>query len=513
MDDLLEISIFDNLYASVCEQMGESLRRTARSINIKDRLDFSAALFDVHGELVAQAAHIPVHVGSMAFALKSILDIIDPAEDEMLITNDPYGGGTHLPDITVICPVSIDGRRIAYLANRAHHADVGGTGSGSMAPASRLEDEGVVISPRVFWKSGHMLAPPLNELMGAVGDPVERHSDLMAQVAANLTGRSALLEILRMNGLRQCLKMMDRLKDYSSRAMENLIEEFPVGVFSFVDHLDDDGVGRGPVQICATIERLGSRLSIDFDGTAPAVPGNLNAVLPVAVASVFYVFRCLLGEDIPSNAGCLRPLDIKAPAGTVVNAQYPSAVAGGNVETSQRIVDVLLGALAKAWPGRIPAASQGTMNNLSLNGPGFAYYETIAGGMGAGPSTSGLSAVQSHMTNTRNSSVETLEFTYPLRVVRYELRRNSGGNGVHRGGDGVVRELEALAPIRGSLLAERRSRPPWGLAGGQPGKKGFDQIRRKGRWFDLPSKGSFELAPGDRISISTPGGGGWGDPE
>jgi len=280
-----------------------------------------------------------------------------------------------------------------------------------------------------------------------------------------------------------------------------------------VDHLDDDGVGRGPVQICATIERLGSRLSIDFDGTAPAVPGNLNAVLPVAVASVFYVFRCLLGEDIPSNAGCLRPLDIKAPAGTVVNAQYPSAVAGGNVETSQRIVDVLLGALAKAWPGRIPAASQGTMNNLSLNGPGFAYYETIAGGMGAGPSTSGLSAVQSHMTNTRNSSVETLEFTYPLRVVRYELRRNSGGNGVHRGGDGVVRELEALAPIRGSLLAERRSRPPWGLAGGQPGKKGFDQIRRKGRWFDLPSKGSFELAPGDRISISTPGGGGWGDPE
>jgi N-methylhydantoinase B len=511
--DPVRITIFDNAFASVCEEMGETLRRCAVSVNVKDRLDFSAALFDPAGHLVAQAAHIPVHLGSMASALRMILAHVQPGPGEMVLTNDPYRGGTHLPDLTLIAPVHHGGRLIGYVANRAHHADVGGRAGASMAPAERLEDEGVVIPPTVVFRAGQLLEPALKPLFDAVALPEERRRDLMAQVAGNQVGQRRLAALEDRFGAGRLAAMMGALMDYSERAMRALVAELPAGRFAFADHLDDDGLGGAAVRIRVAIERRGEDALIDFSGTAPCVRGNVNAVLPVTAASVFYVFRCLLGEDVPSNAGCLRPLAIRAPEGTVVNATFPHAVAAGNVETSQRIVDVLLGALAQAWPERVPAASCGSMNNVSLASPRFAYYETIAGGMGAGPRGAGLSAVHTHMTNTRNTPVEMMEEAYPVRVVRYCVRDGSGGEGARAGGDGVVREIEALEPMTAAILTERRRRAPWGLAGGRPGRRGRDRVRSGGAWRAVPGKAVLKLEPGDRLRIETPGGGGHGKAE
>ena len=511
--DPIRITIFDNAFASVCEEMGETLRRCAVSVNVKDRLDFSAALFDPSGQLVAQAAHIPVHLGSMAQALRTILAEADPGPGEMVLTNDPYRGGTHLPDLTLVAPVYHRGRKLGYVANRAHHADVGGKAGASMAPAERLEDEGVVIPPTVVFRGGRLLEPALAPLFAAVALPEERRRDLMAQVAANEVGARQLAALEDRTGANELAAMMAALMDYAEASMRGLVREIPAGRFAFTDYLDDDGLDPGAVKIRVAVERCGDDAVVDFTGTARCVRGNVNAVLPVTVASVFYVFRCLLGEDVPSNAGCLRPLKLIAPEGTVVNASFPHAVAAGNVETSQRIVDALLGALAQAWPERIPAASCGSMNNLSLASPRFAYYETIAGGMGGSPRTPGLSGVHTHMTNTRNTPVEMMEEAYPVRVIAYRLRERSGGAGARPGGDGVFREIEALAPMTAALLTERRRRAPWGLAGGAPGRRGRNSVRSGGRWRPLPGKTLLELAPGDRLRIETPGGGGHGKEE
>lgn len=508
--EALEITIFDNLFSSICEQMGESLRRTARSVNIKDRLDFSTALFDARGELIAQAAHIPVHLGSMAFALKNILGHAPPGPDEMVLTNDPYRGGTHLPDLTMIAPLMNGKRVVGYVANRAHHADVGGGEGGSMAVASRLEDEGVVIAPVVVFRKAKLLEPPLAHFFSQVADPAERRADLMAQIAANRTGQRAFAELLQSSGAARTLERMQDLKDYARRAMEALVETLPAGPFHFVDYMDDDGMEGRDIPIQVAVSRHGKRMRIDFTGTSPQAPGNVNAVMPVTVAAAFYVFRCLLGDDIPSNAGCLEPLEVVAPEGTLVNARYPAAVAAGNVETAQRIVDALLGAMAQACPDLIPAASCGSMNNLSFRTATTAYYETVAGGLGGGPRGPGLDAVHSHMTNTRNTPVEALELGYPVRVTRYLLRQDSSGAGRHPGGEGVTREIEALEPMEVSFLTERRRRAPWGLAGGSPGGTGRNFVTRGGKVTPVPGKGTHHLEPGDRIAQETPGGGGWG---
>jgi N-methylhydantoinase B len=512
MADPIQIAVFDNAFAAVCEQMGETLRRCAVSVNVKDRLDFSAALFDPAGQLVAQAAHIPVHLGSMAYALRGILDQVDPGPGEMVLTNDPYRGGTHLPDLTVVAPVDCGGVRIGYVASRAHHADVGGKAGVSMALATTLADEGVVIPPVIISRNGELLEEALTALLMATSQPDERRRDLAAQVAANGIGIRELLALHDAVGKEKLAAMMQALLDYSERGLRDLIGELPEGRWSFTDYMDGDGIKPERIKIAVALTREGSDLKIDFAGTAPCVEGNVNAVLPVTMASVFYVFRCLLGDDIPANAGCLKPLKVVAEAGTVVNASWPHAVAAGNVETSQRIVDVLLGALAKAWPDRIPAASCGSMNNVSLATRNLSYYETVAGGMGASREVEGLSCVQTHMTNTRNTSIEALESTFPVRLLAYRQRTGSGGAGAQRGGDGVIREMEVLESMTLALLTERRQQGAWGLAGGRRGRAGKNRLRTGGRWETLPAKVVKELAPGDRISIETPGGGGYGKP-
>jgi len=495
--------------------MGAVLRNTALSPNIRDRRDFSCAVFDATGSLCAQAAHIPVHLGSMAFAMADLVGRLDWADGDMVIVNDPFLGGTHLPDVTMIAPVFISGALVAFVANRAHHADIGATAPGSMPLSRSLSEEGVVIEPRHLLRGDQIDRSRLAQIVGSTRNPDHAHGDFFAQISANRAGRERLSELVQGQGRNAFREGLTALNDYGERLARAALAEIPNGIYCCTDLMDDDGQGHLNIAIRVTLKVRDGSIDCDFSDTAAAVDGNLNCPLAVAAAAVFYCFRCLMPPQTPACAGSLRPIRLQAPAGCLVNARRPAAVAAGNVETSTRIVDAVLGALAPALPGRIPAASHGSMNNLAIGGwiadgdgkGAWDYYETIGGGMGAGATGGGLSAVQTHMTNTLNTPVEVIESRFPLRVARYALRRGSGGAGNRPGGDGLVREFECLAPAHVTLIGERRLHPPWGLAGGRDGSPGAQWLNGR----PVPGKIALELSAGDHLCIATPGGGGYGE--
>ncbi len=512
----LELTIFNKLFAAVAEEMGLVLRQSAFSANIKERRDYSGAVCTAAGELLAQAAHIPVHLGALPRTMQRLLPEFTLAPGEVLLLNDPYWGGTHLPDLTLIAPVFLNDNLAFFLVNRAHHADVGGKSPGSMPLARDLRDEGVVIPPTYLFRQGRLNEDFLNGLLGRMRVPEERRGDLAAQLAALHRGQQRLPEMAARYGSPKLLNMSRALLDYSERAMQDLIAAIPAGRYAFVDFLDDDGYGHEDLAIRLTLTVSGGRAVADFRESADQAAGGVNAVPAVVEAAVYYVFLTLLAEDYPINQGCFRPLTVLTRPGSLLEPHFPAPVAAGNVETSQRVVDVVLGALAQALPGSIPAASQGTMNNLAfggrhpVSGREFTYYETIAGGMGGRPGQAGLSGVHTHMTNTRNTPVEVLEHDYPVLVSRYAFRDGSGGAGRYFGGDGLVREFQFLTDVSVSLLSERRRHRPYGLNGGRPGAPGENALITPEGNKTLPGKVNLTLPAGSRLSIRTPGGGGWG---
>jgi N-methylhydantoinase B len=516
--DPVALEIAHHRLASIAEEMGVVLGRTALSPNIKERRDYSCAVFDGRGSLVAQAAHIPVHLGSTPLAVRSVLGRVAMGPGDVAIVNDPFAGGTHLPDVTLVAPVFIAGARrpFAYVANRAHHADIGGMSPGSMPLATEIFQEGFRLPPVRLVAAGRLVEDVVALFLANTRVPAEREGDLMAQWAALRVGAERLRGLASNHGLARIAREMRALQAYSAVLMRATLAALPAGTYHASDVLDDDGLGATRLRIAVAITIGRGRARIDFTGTARQTRGPVNANLAVTRSAVLYVFTALAPEAIPPNDGLGRPLTIVAPPGSIVDARFPAAVAGGNVETSQRIVDVLLRALARAAPDRIPAASAGSMNNVALGGAvgdrAFAYYETLAGGAGAGPQGPGASALHTHMTNTMNTPVEALEAYYPLLVRRYAVRRGSGGRGRYAGGDGVVREIEFLAPAELTLLAERRRVPPWGLRGGGPGATGRDWLVRDGRARRIPAKTTLAVGPGDRVRIETPGGGGFGRP-
>jgi N-methylhydantoinase B len=526
--DAAELEIFKNLFHSTAEEMGAALRRSAFSPNIKERRDYSCAVFDGRARVVAMGDHMPVHLGSMPMSVAAALDALDLGPGDIAMLNDPYAGGTHLPDITLAMPVWSSGhgtrdtglgprvKPTFYVANRAHHADIGGAQPASMGLSQEIYQEGLRIPPVALARGGKIQRDILSILLANVRTPREREGDLMAQVAACRLGERRLQELLLRYGTMRTDFYLEALQSYSARLMKEALAKIPAGTYTAEDFLDDDGHSPDPVRLRVTIKIGGGSATVDFQGSSPQCAGCVNAVFAITYSAAFYVFRCLLGENVPACAGLMDPIEVRAPLGSVVNARPPAAVAAGNVETSQRIVDVLLRALAQALPERIPAASSGTMNNLSFggmdprSGEPFAYYETIAGGMGARPSADGLSGVHTHMTNSLNTPIEALESAYPVRVRRYSLRRGSGGEGKFRGGEGIVREIEFLTEVRGSILSDRRRFGPYGLAGGKPGRPGVNQLSVQGRKRKLPGKTTFSAPRGSVLKIETPGGGGWG---
>ena len=514
--DPTTLEIYRALFTSVAEEMGVALRRTAFSPNIKERRDYSCAVFDANGRVIAQGDHMPVHLGSMPMAVAAALNEIKLAPGDVVALNDPFAGGTHLPDVTLVMPVVNKQRILFYVANRAHHADIGGATPGSMGLATDIYGEGIRIPPIRLVRNGELDHDTMRLLLANVRGNVERRGDFDAQIGSLKTGAMRLLEILERRGEAEAIEYASQLISYSARLMRHTIASIPDGSYEAEDSLDDDGIDDRPVHIRVRITIKGERASIDFTGSASQVTGAINAVEAITVSAVSYVFRSLVGGEVPASAGLMEPIEVIAPNGTVVNANPPASVAGGNVETSQRIVDVLFKALAQALPDRIPAASQGTMNNLTIggidtrNGREFSYYETVAGGMGARPALDGMNGVHTHMTNSLNTPAEALEYAYPLRVREYRLRKGSGGRGKQRGGDGVVREIETLVASRMSLLADRRKRGSYGLSGGADGRPGLDTIIRENRRQRINAKSSHELKAGDRIRIETPGGGGFG---
>ncbi len=503
----IELSVFASRMDAICEEMGVTLQRAAFSPNIKDRLDFSCAIFDAEGGLCAQAAHIPVHLGSMAFAMAGIVQQFEWQAGDMVVFNDPFLGGTHLPDVTLVAPVFHDEALQGFVANRAHHANIGAEAPGSMPISRCLEEEGVIIAPCKLIVAGEVREEVLAELRNGPDEPA-LGGDFVAQISANKVGATRLQDLIAQQKGDGYGAGLLALNDYAYRLAQAELALLPAGKYSFTDYMDDDGVGGSDIPIAVNIVISEQSINVDFTGTAAQVEGNVNCPLSVTAAAVFYVFRCLLPEHAPACAGLFRPLNISAPPGCLVNAERPAAVAAGNVETSMRIVDVLLGALAPALPEKIPAASQGTMNNIAMGAvtPRWDYYETVAGGCGAHAQGDGMSGRHSHMTNTLNTPVENLEMHYPLRVLRYALRAGSGGAGKHAGGQGIEREYEFLAPAQVTLLTERRQRAPWGLHGGQPGSVGFNLLNGE----PLAAKCSFTVKAGDSITVATPGGGGWG---
>jgi N-methylhydantoinase B len=521
--DPAEIAVIGHALHSVAVEMGAALRRTGFSPNIKERRDYSSTVFSAEGDLIAMGDDMPVHLGSMPMSVAAVLADLQLGPGDVALLNDPYRGGTHLPDITMVAPVFLPGRNRAafYVANRAHHADVGGMYPGSMGPCREIAQEGIRIPPVKLMRAGKMETQLLATILANVRTPKEREGDLTAQLGACRIGATRMLELVSRFGHGRLLNGIRAMLDGSERLMQNVLASLPAGQWHAEDFLDDDGVLPGPIAIRVTISNdpKRRRAVVDFAGTDPQVPGSINAVYAITWSAVFYVFRCLLPPGAIATAGLMRPVQVLAPAGSVVNARPPAAVAGGNVETSQRIVDTLMRALAPALPERIPAASSGTMNNLTIggidsrNGQSYTYYETIAGGHGASPQSSGASGHHAHMTNSLNTPVEALEYAYPFRMIQYALRPNSGGAGKHRGGDGIIRELELLGDAQVTLLADRRKTQPWGLAGGDPGTLGQTTIVDHNAEEKLPGKCTRELRAGTRIRIESPGGGGWGKPE
>jgi N-methylhydantoinase B len=516
--DAVTLEVARNRFAAVADEMGVVLRRTAYSPNIKERADCSAAVFVPGGEMLAQAEHIPVHLGSMPASVAAVLDrfgtTLDP--DTQYAVNDPFAGGTHLNDLTLVRPVFAGDRHIGWAANRAHHADVGGDAPGSMPPsATTIDQEGHRVAPTPAVHRGEWIPAFVEPFLAATRTPAERLGDLSAQLGANETGARRLTAVAAEMGLDRYLAVADALLDYGERRMRAALAALPDGEYGFADAMEwgDDDL---PVRVMVRLE--GETLVADFTGTAPQIAGNINAVEAVTRSCLYYAVRVATDPTIPANGGCYRPVRLLAPAGTLVNATPPAAVAAGNVETSQRIADVLLGALAGAAPDRVPAASQGTMNNILIGGDGFAYYETVGGGQGGRPlpgggGKPGQSGIHTGMTNTKNTPVESLETHYPFRVLRYGLRRGSGGAGRFPGGEGIEREIEFGAAATVSLIGERRRLRPWGLAGGEPGACGEDWLIRSGSAPErLPGQVTVEVSPGDRLLVRTPGGGGWGFP-
>ncbi len=522
MHDIIEIEVFNKLFSSIAEEMGIILARSSFSPNIKERRDFSCAIFDAGGDLVAQAAHIPVHLGAMPMTLETVLSEMNLQPGDLVITNDPYKGGSHLPDITLIEPVFTESikhscrKPLFYVVNRAHHADVGGETPGSMGLANCLADEGYVISPTLLYDGGIYNDVFSRDFLKNVRNPEERLGDLRAQIASLARGKLRLNDILEKYPHDHIFSILDQLKDYSERLMINIIRQLPEGLYSFTDYLDDDGMGSSSIPISVDLTIMDSRIKADFSRSGDQVTTPLNTVISVVMSATAYVFQCLVGEGYPINQGSYRPLLIKTRLGSIVDAKNPAPVAAGNVETSQRVVDVLLGALAEAIPELIPAASCGSMNNIaigsdrSLTTRGFSYYETIGGGMGGRPTMAGLSGIHTHMTNTMNTPIEALEHAYPLRVEQYALRQGSGGEGLHRGGDGIIRSYRFLEKAQVSLFTERRKLPPYGLAGGGKGKLGENILIHGRKRKKLDGKIVIKAEPEDQLIIRTPGGGGWG---
>ncbi len=516
----IELEILRTAFAFIPEEMGVSLRRTAYSPNIKERMDASCALFDAEGRMVAQAEHIPVHLGSMPLAVAEVLRDFPGAlrEGDQIILNDPYRGGTHLPDITLIRPVFRRGSLLGFAVNRAHHADVGGIAPGSMpAAAARLDEEGVNLEPQKFLDRGRERRDVLDRIRRGMREPAERMGDLRAQVAANELGARRLLELAERHGTAKLRTFAQEIMEYSERRVRAAIQPLPRGSWSAEDVLEGGGEDEGrDLRIRAEVTIGGSGIRVDFEGTDRQVAGNLNAPFAVTLSASYYVLRCLTDPGAPPNAGAYRALDVSAPEGTLVRARSPAAVAAGNVETSQRIVDVLFLALAEPLRDRVPAQSQGTMNNVLVGASGrgaFSYYETLAGGEGALPYRGGMDGVHTHMTNTRNTPVEALELAYPLRVEEYRLVPDSGGRGAHRGGDGVRRSLRILVPdVTVSLITERRRHGPQGLAGGGDGRPGRNLLVTRGKERAIPAKATLPVGRGDLLVVETPGGGAWGPP-
>lgn len=515
--DPIELELFKNIFVSISEEMGAVLGRTSLSPNIKERKDFSCALFNRKGETFAQGSHIPVHLGAMPLSVQAALKTVEFREGDILILNDPYRGGTHLPDLTCITPVFFEKKLEFFVANRAHHSDIGGMSPGSMPLATEIFQEGLIIPPVKLREKGRFNDAIFELVLANVRTPDERKGDLLAQVAANEKGKQRLIETLKKHGLRKIVRYGFFIQAYTEKILRQTILDIPDGTYAFSDYLDDDGISDKPIKIAVRLTIKDDTAVIDFSSSDPQAAGGVNANYAVTSSAVLYVFRSLIREDIPFNTGLLNPLKIIAPLGSIVNALYPAATAGGNVETSQRIVDVLLGALAKAMPLKIPAASSGTMNNIAFGGydsirqSPFAYYETVGGGMGANSKLDGLSGVHTHMTNSLNTPLEALENYLPIRITTYALRRGSGGRGLKKGGEGIIREYEFLVPAQVSIISERRAFAPYGLSGGQDGRRGRNTLfLSKNKKIRLGGKANFKIKPHERLRIETPGGGGYG---
>jgi N-methylhydantoinase B len=520
MVDSVELAVFQSATHTIAEEMGAALRRTSFSPNIKERRDYSCAVFDGAGQVVAMGDHMPVHLGSMPMSVRAAIGAIALGPGDIAVLNDPYAGGTHLPDLTMVMAVFVgdEPAPVMYVAARAHHADVGGMYPGSMGLCREIYQEGLRIPPVRIVRGGEVARDVMAIILHNVRTPEEREGDLMSQIGACRVGETRLLELIAKYGASRLQGLMAGLLDYSEELMRAEIAAVPSCVFEAEDFLDNDGFSYEPIRIAVsvTFDAEARSVTVNFAGSSTQVESSINAVYAITYSAVYYVFRCLLREDAPATAGLMRPVTVIAPEGSIVNARLPGPVAGGNVETSQRIVDVLLRALAKAMPGRIPAASSGTMSNLTigavdpLTGRSFAYYETIAGGMGARPDADGVSGIHTHMTNSLNTPVEALEYAYPLRVRSYGYRAGSRGPGEFRGGDGIVREIEVLGDAQVTLLADRRVFPPYGLQGGGDGAVGRAVLISGDSERELEGKCSLAVKAGDVIRVETPGGGGWG---
>lgn len=517
----LWLEVFDHLFASAAEEMGAALIRSSFSPNIKERRDLSCALFDARGRMIAQAAHLPVHLGSAPLSVQAAIAAVRMEPGDAVLLNDPYRGGTHLPDLTLVSPVFLAGatRPSFYVANRAHHADVGGAAPGSMAPARDIHGEGLRIPPLKLVRAGRFDRPILELLLANMRVPSEREADLDAQWAANRAGERRLAELCAEHGRALLVRRAGELLAWSARACRAELALLPRGRFEVEDVLEVQGASRdGLARIRLRLELARGGATFDFRATDDQLDAPLNTVHAVVVSAVLYALRLLLPAHTPTNDGVLAPVRVLTRPGSLVEARYPAPVAGGNVETSQRLVDVILAAFDRAMPGRLPAASSGTMANLSFGGhdargAAFTYYETIAGGAGAGPDRDGQSAVHTHMTNTRNTPIEAFELAFPVRVERLDVRRGSGGRGARLGGDGVEKVVRFLAPVRGAWVAERSLSGPSGRAGGASGACSEALLHAPGcRPRALASKTAFDVQAGTTLTLRTPGGGGHGAP-
>ena len=504
--DAIELTLFSHRIQAVCDEMGANLMRTAFSPNIKDRLDFSCAIFNADGQLCGQAAHIPVHLGSMAFAMSNIISQFEWRPGDMVILNDPFLGGTHLPDVTLIAPLFFNNKLCAFIANRAHHADIGSDTPGSMPIANNINQEGLIISPKFLLRNFKYHENTLNDILNSLHNPEMGKADFNAQISSINHGLQRLNQLVGKTGFEKFIAALEHLNNYSELLAKTVFKNIPEGEYYFSDFMDDDGAGNTNIEIKVKIKIKDEKIDVDFDGTADQVKGNINCPVSVTAAAVYYCFYSLMPPHTPACAGSFRPVKLSVPDGCFINANHPAAVAAGNVETSTRIVDVVLGALAQAIPETIPAASHGSMNNIAMGSEKWDYYETLGGGMGANMNGDGQDAVQTHMTNTLNTPIEILEKYYPLRINQYAIRKNSGGEGKYTGGDGLIREYIFLEPCTVTLLTERRESSPWGIQGGEAGSKAINFLNSK----KLPAKTEIQTEANDCLTIMTAGGGGWG---